>query len=87
MTDRELKKLSRAELLELLLEARRENEQLKRKLEKAYAQLNDKRILIERAGSISQAALQLNGVFEAAQAAAEQYVENVYRLVQEHKNE
>ena len=35
-----------------------------------------------RAGSMAEAAMQLNGVFEAADKAARQYLENVYRSEQ-----
>lgn len=87
MTDRELKKLRRADLLELLLDERRENERLRAELEKARERLDDRAIRLEKAGSIAAAALQLNGVFEAAEAAAVQYLENVRRLVEERKHE
>ncbi len=40
MTDKELRKLSRLELLELLLEASRENEKLREKLEKLKQEKN-----------------------------------------------
>lgn len=83
MTDRELKKLSRADLLELLLEERRENERLRMELEKANEKLSDRMIQLENVGSIAEAALQLNGVFEAAEEAASQYLENVRRLAEE----
>ncbi len=83
MTDKELKKLSRAELLELLLESNRENERLRKQFEKAKELLASKVIKIESAGSIAEAALALNGVFEAAQKAADQYLENVRRLAEE----
>ena len=46
-------------------------------------QLKDRRILLGQAGSIAEAALRLNGVFEAAEAAAQQYLENVRRLAEE----
>lgn len=82
MTDKELKKLSRAELLELLLESNRENERLRKQLEKAKGLLANRAIEIENAGSIAEAALALNGVFEAAQKAADQYLENVRRLAE-----
>ncbi len=85
MTDRELKKLRRADLLELLLDERRENERLRAELEKARERLDDRAIRLDKAGSIAAAALQLNGVFEAAEAAAVQYLENVRRLVEEQK--
>lgn len=80
MTDRELKKLSRADLLELLLEQLRENEQLQAALDEAKTQLEQRQLKIENAGSIAEAALQLNGVFEAAQAACAQYMENVQQM-------
>lgn len=83
MTERELRKLSRADLLELLLEETKENEKLRIQLEQAQEQLADRRILIENAGSIAEAALQLNGVFQAAEEAAAQYLENVRRLAGE----
>ena len=38
------------------------------------AQLESRQLQITEAGSIAEAALRLNGVFEAAQAAADQYV-------------
>lgn len=80
MTDKELRKLSRIDLLELLLEKSRENEKLKEELEQVKAKLADRKINIEKAGSIAEAALVLNGVFQAAQAAADQYLENLRRI-------
>ena len=83
MTDKELRRLSRSELLEMLLSLTEENEKLKIRLEQAEDQLRDRRILIDKAGSIAEAALQLNKVFEAADRAAQQYLENVRRMVEE----
>lgn len=79
MTNKELKKLSRAELLEMLIAQSKEVAALKEQLDKAEEQLNDRKIIIENAGSIAEASLQLNGVFEAAQNAAAQYLENMQR--------
>ena len=80
MTDRELKKLKRNELLEMLIAQIDENERLKHRMEEQKRQLQDRQIAVEQAGSIAEAALKLNGVFEAAQSAAQQYLENVQRL-------
>ena len=77
MSEQELKKLSRADLLTLLLEQTRENDQLRARLAQAQRELADRRITIENAGSIAEASLQLNGIFEAAQAACAQYTENL----------
>lgn len=80
MTDKELRRLSRSELLEMLIAQTEENSQLKIRLEQAEAQLRDRRIEIDKAGSLAEAALSLNGVFQAAEAAAQQYLENIERI-------
>ena len=77
MTDRELRKLSRTDLLEMLVEVSEELNTVKQQLAAAEEKLNNRQILIDNAGSIAEAALQLNGVFEAAEAAGEQYVDNI----------
>ncbi len=79
MTKKELKKLTRAELLEMLIARSKEVSALKEQLDSATKSLDDRRIVIENAGSIAEASLQLNGVFEAAQNAAEQYLENIQK--------
>ena len=79
MTDKELRKLRRGELLEMLLEQTRENETLKKRIADLESQLEAREIVLRESGSIAEAALKLNGVFEAAQRAAEQYLENVRR--------
>ena len=80
MTDQELRKLSRRDLLELLMSQGRELEALRAELDQAIAALENRKIHLDQAGSIAEAALRLNGVFEAAQAAADQYLENIRRL-------
>ena len=77
MTNEELKKLSRKDLLELLVAQGREQEKLQAELEQAKKDLREQELHIEQAGSIAEAALQVNGVFEAAQAAAQQYLDNI----------
>ena len=82
MTDKELKKLSRAELLEMLLIQSREKQHLEEELQEVKGKLEEKEIRIAEAGSIAEAALRLSGVFEAAQKAADQYLENVKRAAE-----
>lgn len=53
---------------------------LTQELEAARKALESREIAINEAGSIAIAALQLNGVFEAAQAASQQYIENIRSL-------
>lgn len=87
MTDKELKCLSRAELLEMLLAQMEENEELNRRLQEAQEALEERRIAIGKAGTLAEAALRINGIFEAADRAASQYLENIRLAEQEKENE
>ena len=83
MTEKELKHLSRAELLELLLLQTKETERLMKKLEKADRMLSDRYLQVEKAGDLAHAVLEVNGIMEAAQAAAQQYLDNIIRKERE----
>lgn len=80
MTDKELRRLSRRELLQMLLEQTSEVERLQAELDKTRAELNDRAIMLESCGNIAEASLKINHVFEAAQQAVEQYLANVRRI-------
>ena len=82
MTDKELKRLSRGELLEMLIQQSKDLERLRKQLDAAQTALQNREIAITNAGSIAEAALQLNGVFTAAQDACQQYMENICHLSQ-----
>ena len=82
MTEKELRRLSRADLLEMLIAQSEELRDVKERLKSAEAILASRVIEINTGGSIAEASLRLNGVFEAAQAACEQYMENI-RLLNE----
>lgn len=77
MTDKELKSLNRTELLEMLLASSRENQLLQERLEEVSRKLESREIAIRESGSIAEAALKLNGIFEAAEASVQQYIDNV----------
>lgn len=126
MAEKELHRLRRRELLQMLLEQCEETERLQqesedtnrqlRELEERYERLlrklniKDERlnqkdakiaklnstieemrasraIELEEAGSIAEASLRLNGIFEAAQRSAEQYLMNVKRLSEKAEKE
>ncbi len=77
MTEKELHKLKRGELLEMMLAQSREIDALRARVSELEEKLADREIRIRESGSIAEAALKINGIFEAAQAAADQYIENV----------
>lgn len=79
MTDKELRRLRRDELLEILLGQQREIDRLTAALEEAEKKLADREIKIMNAGSIAEASLALTEVFAQAQRAADLYIENIKR--------
>ncbi|WP_426807356.1 DNA repair protein [Streptococcus anginosus] len=83
MEQKELRKLRRVDLLELLVTQAKENEQLRQQVQKLQAELDSRKILVEKAGSIADASIALNKLFETAQATADQYLENIKRMEQE----
>ena len=79
MTDQELRKLKRSELLQIMIAQSKKIAELQEKLEVAESKLRDREILLENSGNIAEAALRLNHIFEDAQRAAEQYLFNVQK--------
>ena len=77
MEEKKLKKIGKKELLEILLSQANRNDELEKELSKAQKQLESKKFELTECGNLAEAALKLNGVFETAQAAAEQYLLNV----------
>lgn len=88
MTDRELKRLSRMELLGLLIEQMKENERLQERIDTLEKQLEERRIIIDESGSLAEASLRLSGIFEAADKAAREYLYNIkYSSTQKYNKE
>ena len=77
MTDKELHKLTRNELLEIMLEQQKEIERLQKELKDTKTLLESRKMIMRRAGSIAEASLKISEVFEAAQKAADRYVMSV----------
>lgn len=75
MTDKELRRLGRPELIEIIYQLEKSQEENTQEIARLQARLQDRTLRLSEAGSIAQAALQVNGVMEAAQAAADQYVQ------------
>lgn len=77
MAEKELKHLGRKELIEIIYELQKREAQSQDTIERLNRKLADREIREKESGSIAEAALALNGVFEAAQAAADQYLISV----------
>ena len=83
MTDKEFKRLNRAQLIEIIYQLQLQTESLSeqnRELEKALA---DKRLRINNTGNLAEAALEINNCFQSAQNAAEQYLSEIKAMREE----
>lgn len=87
LSDKELQKLKRGDLLEILLEQSKENDSLVWQIAKKdqeirdlHNKLEDRKIELQKAGTIAEASFKLNGVLEATEKAAQQYLDNLQRL-------
>lgn len=74
---KELKKLGRKELLEIILEQTKRIEELEQSLSALEKQLESKKISLNEAGTLADAALKLSNIFKNADEAIEIYKLNV----------
>lgn len=77
MTDKEFRRLKRSQLIDIIYHLEKELEEQKKQNEELRKQLEDKTIRIQNAGSIANAAIELNQLFETAQKTADQYIASV----------
>lgn len=68
MADKELRHLSRFDLIDIIYELQKQNDASAAQIEALQSKLAEKEIRIAKAGSIAEAAIGINGVFETAQA-------------------
>lgn len=85
MTDKEFKWLSRPQLIDIIYQLQLKVEELTAENQQMQEALKDKRIRMEEAGNIAEAALGIHHVFQAAQSAAEQYMEEIRAMHEEAK--
>lgn len=87
MTDKEFKQLNRAQLIEVIYQLQLQVDQLTQQKQNLEKELADKRLRIENAGNIAEAALEINNCFRNAQNAAEQYLNELQAIREETKAE
>ena len=83
MTDKELKRLDRAQLIEIIYQFQLQLDTLTEQNHELEQKLADKRIRIDQAGNIAEAALKINDCFRSAQNAAEQYLQEIKAIREE----
>ena len=83
MTDKEFKRLSRAQLIDIIYQLQVQIDELNGKKQELERELADKRLRLRNAGNIADAALEMNNCFRDAQNAAEQYLNEIKAIREE----
>lgn len=77
MTDKEFRKLKRGDLIAIIYEYQKKQEELVKEISELREQLESKNLKINKAGSIAEAVVGLDLLFETAQKTADDYIEQV----------
>ena len=83
MTDKEFKRLSRSQLIDIIYQLQLKQNELEEENRKLKAEVGDKRIRLREAGNIAEAALAMHNVMQSAQNAADQYLEEIRAMKQD----
>ena len=83
MTDKEFKRLSRAQLIDIIYQLQLQLDKVNEEKQELENELKDKRLRLSNAGNIADAALEINNCFRSAQNAAEQYLNEIKAIREE----
>ena len=77
MIDKDLKKLGRRELVDIIYQLKKNEQQMQGKIAELEKELQDKRIRLSKAGSIADAAVGITDIFSSAQLTADLYLNEI----------
>lgn len=80
MAERELRKLGRGELVEIIYALKQENQALTDRCRELEEKLAAQEMTISEAGSIAEATVGLSQIFQQAQAAADSYLDKIHQM-------
>lgn len=83
MQEKELRKMTRSELIEIIYALQQNEKRLIAEKEELQAKLDDRVIRINNAGSLAEASLAVNQIFEACQMAANDYLRSIAYMHEE----
>ena len=83
MTNNELKRLSRRELVDIIYQLKKNELELQDEIKALREENQDKRIRISTAGSIADAAVSVTNMFSSAQVTADLYLQEIARMREE----
>lgn len=87
MISKELKHLSRRELVDIIYQLKRNEQEMQDEIESLKNELQDKRIRLSNAGSVADAAVAVTNVFSTAQMAADLYLQEISLMKEETEKE
>ena len=82
MTDKEFKRLSRTQLIDIIYQLQLQIDKLTEENQSLENALEDKRLRISNVGNLAEAAIEMNDCLRSAQNAADQYL-NEIKLIRE----
>ncbi len=87
MAQKELRRMSRVELIEIIYALEQNEEELKQENENLRKKLEERTVVVEHAGSIAEAVAGLNHIFDTAQQTADDYLASVAAVKEEAERE
>ena len=87
MISKELKRLSRRELVDIIYQLKKNEQEMQEEIESLKNELEDKRIRISTAGSIADAAMSVTNVFSTAQMTADLYLREISYMKEDTEKE
>ena len=87
MITKELKRLSRRELVDIIYQMKKNEQEMQDEIASLKESIEDRRIRISESGSIADAALAVTNVFSSAQDAAEIYLQEILSMKEDAEKE
>lgn len=87
MVNKELKRLSRRELVDIIYQLKKNEQDLQEEIDGLKKQLEDKHLKISNAGSIADAAVNVTDMFATAQKTADLYLQEIAVMKSETEKE
>ena len=87
MISKELKKMSRRELMDIIYQMKKNEQQMQEEIASLQEALQDKRLRLSIAGSVAEAAASITNIFSAAQMTADLYLQEISCMKEETERE
>ena len=83
MLGKELKRMSRRELIDIIYQMKKNEQQMQEEIASLQEALQDKRIRLSAAGSVAEAAVSITNILSAAQMTADLYLQEISCMKEE----